>query len=145
MTSELDELFPAPRRLRLLGQEIAIRPSGLDRLRAVSAVIDAWQRVLTAPAPVAALAAEAGALAAAMAEITGLPEGDLAACPADELPAYVEAINAVVVLNAGFFVRRVLPALMAGHRAAHAAVRTPDADGPMSSPGSSGAGTTGTP
>lgn len=136
---ELADLFPAARRLTVLGRPVELRPAALPQLAAAAAVIGAWQRIIAAPRMVPALHAEAGVLAAAMATLTGLPEAELAACPAEHLPGYVVAVNGVVEINAPFLTDRVVAPFLKAVTALAAAPR----DGQTSLPASSAGGTAG--
>lgn len=141
MTDALDDLFPAPQRMTLMGRELAILPAALPEIAAAARVIDGWQRLVATERPLAALAVEMSAMAPDLATLTGVPEAEILACPARDMPALVGVVNALVAANAGFFARRVLPGLAAGVPAVRAAMaRT---DGPTSSPDSSGGGTAG--
>jgi hypothetical protein len=139
--SDLDALFPAPRRIDLLGRQIDLLPASLSRIRHAERVIAIFQECLASPSPVAVLGREAETLAVAVAALTGLPEADLRDLPPQEMPAFMAAINAIVEVNAGFFVTRLLPTLVAGEAKARAAIA--GTAGARRSPGLSDGGTAG--
>lgn len=135
------DLFPAPRRVTLLGRELAILPAALPHIPHATEVIEGWRRFVTADQPMAAFPAWVTDMLPALSALTGIPEGEIAACPAADLPALVETINHLVAVNAGFFARRVLPGLVAGIPEVRAAMG--GAAGPKSLPASSAGATAG--
>lgn len=141
MSDDLDDLFPQPRIVRLLGKTVEVLPASLPQLRSAASVIQGWQRICNSEDPLDTIAAELPVIVAALSDLTGVPRDELAACEAKDLPDLFDVVNAVVVANVGFFARRVLPVIYRGIPAARAALN--GSDGLTSSPGSSGPVTAG--
>jgi hypothetical protein len=135
VSDDLDDLFPQPRIVRLLGRTVEILPASLPQLRSAARVIQGWQRICDSQDPLDTAAEELPVIVAALSELTGLPRDELAACEAKDLPGIFDVVNAVVVANVGFFARRVLPVIYRGIPAARAALN--GSGGPTFSPGSS--------